>query len=68
MSEKQMTEDASTMWLRHTDENGDTFVREHRVWDRAGFLSKQHAEAAKVGGKSKVEQITEQVYKQERVK
>lgn len=78
MSGGVMTEDASTLYGRHTDANGVSYVEEHRVWDRAGFVEKAHArakalnvEARKKPGasaKAKFEQITEQQYKQERRK
>jgi hypothetical protein len=73
-----MREDASTLYGRHTDANGASYVEEHRVWDRAGFVAKAHARAASLNedarkkpgasARAKFEQITEQQYKQERVK
>lgn len=56
------------LYVRHTDENGKTVVREHRVWDADRFLSSQQAEAKKTGGKAAVQQVTREDYLKERTK
>lgn len=53
-----------TIFLRHTDKEGKSYVHEHRVWDRDLFLKSTAAAALKAGGKA--EAITEQDFKAER--
>lgn len=63
-------------WLRHTDTDGKSYVREHRVWDGELFLASQQDAARNLNegqkpGKSrlaKVEQITQEQYLKERTK
>lgn len=62
------------IFIRHTDTDGGTAVRCHRVWDAERFLAAQKAEAADNNGRvegdgkrlAKAEQITEDHYRQER--
>lgn len=61
-------QDASTLYARHTDEKGKSFVAEHRTWNRDGWIRIACAAALKVGGKSKVELIDKSQYNIEREK
>ena len=62
-------------WLRHTDTEGKSYVREHRVWDGERFLACQQAEARNLNESQKpgkprlalVENITEEQFRKERV-
>ncbi len=66
------------IFLRHTATNGKSFVQTHRVWDADRFIAGQQQAAANLnrdatnqGAKpaaclAKVEQITEEQYRNER--
>lgn len=56
------------IYLRHTDEKGNSYVQCHRAWDKDKFLTSQMDAALKVGGKAFVQQITEEQYRKERTK
>lgn len=57
-----------SVYVRHTDKDGRSFVEEHRVWNRAIFMQARARDAAKVGGEAKVELLTEEQYRKERGK
>lgn len=42
--------DEDTVYLRHTDKKGSSYVEEHRCWHRARFLDKQQHAATNEGG------------------
>lgn len=62
------------LFMRHTDTDGKSVVRSHRVWDKEAFIAARQGEAAsenaKVKGdkprKARVDQITEDQYRKER--
>lgn len=72
MNDRMSTRD---IHIRHTATDGKAHVQEHRVWDGAKFFdslqreaSKQNAESKKPAERlAKVEQITEEQYRAERV-
>ena len=63
MSPDQAMPLTQSVYLRHTDKQGHVSVHEHYSWNVAGFLAGQHAAAAEAGGKSKVEQLTQEQYR-----
>lgn len=62
------------LFIRHTDTDGNSVVRMHRVWDKERFIAARQDEAAsenaKVKGdkprKARADHITEDQYKKER--
>jgi hypothetical protein len=54
------------IFLRHTDKDGHSVVREHRVWNSDLFITSQAEAALKEGGKALVQQITREQYLAER--
>lgn len=67
---------AFDLFMRHTDANGRTAVREHRVWDKEAFLAARAAEAKIENGRApegslrlaSAVQITREQYLKERTK
>ena len=57
---------ARDVYLRHTDKDGRSYVREHRVWDADKFIASQLGHALKEGGKAFVQQLTREQYNKER--
>lgn len=41
---------ASTIYMRHVDKEGNVALREHRVWDRELFVQTQDDDARKENG------------------
>lgn len=66
MDEEFPMQNPSTLYARHTDEKGNSFVAEHRVWNRDLWIRSACGAALKVGGKSKVELIDKTQYQIER--
>lgn len=56
----------SDVWLRHVGKEGDAYVQHHRARDPKRFVAEQQDAAKKVGGKARVEQITEAQFRAER--
>lgn len=63
------------VFARHTDTNGASHVQSHRVWDADRFFGARQTEAASANAQAikkgepalaKVEQITEQQYRDQR--
>lgn len=68
-----MTETAFDLYMRHTDAEGHTAVRQYRVWDKALFLAAREAEAKAENRKAdsplaSAQQITKEQYMKERRK
>ena len=49
------------IWVKYTDKNGKSFVKDHCCWDVGLFLEAQQKQAAKEGGK--VEQVLRPPFK-----
>lgn len=72
MNDRMSTRD---IHIRHTAGNGKSHVQEHRVWDGAKFFDTLQREAVNLNAdqkdptqrQAKVEQITEEQYRAERV-
>lgn len=56
---------ARDVYARHTNKDGASYVDYHRVWSAQRFFEARAAEAAKLGGKAKCEQITKDTYTKE---
>lgn len=62
------------VWLKHTGNDGKSYVQQHRVWDADRFIESQQkavrdVNAKQDGGKpglAKVEPITEEQYLKEK--
>lgn len=51
------------VYVRHTDKHGKSYAQAHRAWDVDKFLKSLAAAAAKEGGDSRAEAITEEQYR-----
>lgn len=54
------------VFARHTGKDGKSYVAMHRVWSADRFFAARAAEAAKEGGKTRCEQITQEQFTKER--
>lgn len=56
---------ARDVYARHTSKDGESYVATHRVWNSERFFAARAAEAEKVGGKARCEQITKEQFDKE---
>lgn len=66
MSETTQGLPSRTLWVRHTDKDGKSYVQEHRAWDPVLFFACLGKGAREAGGQSQVAQISEAQYVAER--